>query len=328
MTQTQKNTGLTKAQRCTLLKIKSEKKSFQDITDEIMEQKYRESLNSENEVQFDENDNETFFLSKWENNGKIETLDMKSRTINFRKAIAVCEYSKRKFRDDKNNLLPKAERMNIQTTDVLFVEYSSEVYVIIYSSDAYDIKRVKRIIKHFDFEPLGWNYEINDDLFTWLFYRYINKKNRIGSDICIKNITGFTGNMFSNENKVKEDSETTADLSITKTFIASKHNITSLKIEVTSSAAITSFHITSTSSCELKIRINRDSEPDLLFCPYDTDEIMSIYVYFYLIPEISEAYEKRKKDFEKKYKEQFLFDLGLDVIRRIMDVNGISKNQI
>lgn len=337
MTKEKGFTRLSKTQRYVLLKIKPKSQDLEKFTNEIFSKKYKEPMKKESGIVFDENDEETFFLSQWEECSKTESIKINSQNqLEYRKATAVCEYSKRVYKDSNNNVLPKSERLNIQRTNVLFVkDNAKDIYMIVYTFNSYDLKRIKKLANSSgqikNTEELKSIHKIRSDMFIWLFYRYINGKAKIGKNFKIRNITGFTGNILSDENRFKGDSETTASLSITKAFLAYRYDITSLKIDIESNeGAATSFYVAENRSCsyiDLRVLVRRGSESNLLFINNDIYDIMPIYLYFYIIPELKENYDKQKGTF-KKSKEGFLSNLGVEAIKKIKIINNIKNSQI
>ena len=56
------------------------------------------------------------------------------------------EYTKRRRKDDNGNFLPKAERVNDSDVELLFFEKDKKVYVLILTSNDYNIRRVQALI--------------------------------------------------------------------------------------------------------------------------------------------------------------------------------------
>ncbi|NUG66648.1 hypothetical protein GYU96_02100 [Lactobacillus mellis] len=333
MTKKKEYTRLSKTQRYVLLKINTKTHDLKKFTNEIFSKEYKEPMKKESGIVFDKNDEETFFLSRWEDFSKAEHICINQKQFEYREATAVCEYSKKAYKDSKNNVLPKSERLNIQRTNVLFVNDHGNTYMIVYTFDIYDLKRIEKLANSggqiVGDEKLESIHKIRSDMFIWLFYKYINGNSKIGKNIRIRNITGFTGNILSDENKFKGDSETTANLSITKAFLAYRYDITSLKIDVESvNGAATSFYIAENRFYKnLRVLVKSGSETNLQHINNNIYDIMPIYLYFYLIPEIKKNYDNQKVNF-KKNKDAFLSDLGVEAIKRIKIINNIKNNQI
>jgi len=98
-------------------------------------------------------DSEKYFFYTWKEIGEVEELKVpkignidEEEIILFQKAIANIEYTKRKRFDDSGNFLPKADRVNDSDVDLLFFEKDRKIYVLILTSNEYNVRRVKALI--------------------------------------------------------------------------------------------------------------------------------------------------------------------------------------
>lgn len=324
---------LSKNQRYTLLKFNSSIGNLTDIKNRVTKKIYKDPLHVKG-VTYNPDNPETFFLFSWESvSDEFEVeigLDSSEKEkIFYTKATAVCEYSTRRKKDDLNRLLPKEKRLNTQQTDVLFISVKGNIFAIVYTTDEYELKRIKSLINKDILDPLNTEYQMDPDIFTWLFYKYINDEFNIGNDITMHGITGFTGNILSDENKFKGDSESMPDLMITKAFLANKYSITAMRLDLNVEDSTTSFYVSeNTSGNELGVAAKRGSSTNIILQPHDIYDTMPIYIYFCLIPEIFSNYEKEKAEFESSHKAKFLKKIGIEVIQMILARNNLTVNDI
>ncbi|WEV37463.1 hypothetical protein [Lactobacillus sp. ESL0677] len=320
---------LYKNQRYTFIKINSGIKNLNELKSNILSKIYKQQFNAK-EIEYDSNDEETYFLYKWENIDE-ESLTDAGMTCKFRyfSAIATCEFSTRKIRDDNKKLLPKKERLNLQKTEVIFAQKDSQVFCIIYSFDNYELDRVRKLIGFSNIEPLPAVYQIVPEMFTWLFYKYITNNNDLGYCITIQGITSFTGNILSSENKFAGNSYVTPDLIITKAFLANNYSITSVQLDIEVESSITSFYINQTSTDnELRVMALKGSVADVLLDSGNELHIMPIYILFNIIPKIFKKYTEEIDDFENNKKKSFLSVLGVEVVKQIMARNNLTIDDI
>lgn len=309
---------LSKNKRYVLFKLNYQCTDFEKETNKILSTEYKNPLKRAKEIKFDESNYETYFLYNWQNISDVSHIMVNDEMLKFRKCTAVCEFSTRKIKDDNGKLLPKAARLNTEETDVIFVQKDQCLYLIIYSFDGSIINRIMNLIKTSNFDKLPEQYTIETDMFTWLFYKYIKNDFCIGSNITIENITGFKGNVLTDDNLFKGDSESTADLLITKAFLALKNPITSIKIDVKANCSFTSFFISKNETpSDLRIIAGKGSETEFLLKAEDICDLMPIYIYFQLVPKIYKMYKQEKRDFIDHKKKKFLSDLSLQVIKEL-----------
>lgn len=323
---------LEKNQRYTLLKFDSSINNLSIIDNKILKRQHKEALNKKGIV-FDKNNTESFFLYNWGLIDDTEQVNVgagnNQYSLKIKKATAFCEYSTRKIRDRNGNLLPKKDRLNTQQTDVVFIEKNKEVYIVVYTLDGYEIKRVKKLLCEENLGTLPLQYQVGSEIFTWLCYKYISEKSKLNDYITVQGINGFKGNVLTEENRFTGESFTITELVITKAFLANRYSITAIKIDLDVESATTMFYINEIQDKkELRVMALKGSTTNILMTPVDILKLMPIYIYFYLIPEIYHIYLAEKETFENNDKDPFLSKLGIDVIKRIMKKNSLKIDDI
>lgn len=322
---------LEKNQRYTLIKVVSDIRSLHDVKKVILTNEKKEPFMFKG-MKFNPDNEETYFLYRWNFKSKHEEnlmVNLNGTNIEYLKATAQCEYSKRTKLGNDKKLLLKADRLNLQETDVLFMCVGNDVYAVIFSFDDYELRRVKKLIGNSNIEPLNSEYQITSDIFLWLFYKYISEDTSIGSYIEIQGITSFTGNVLTDENRFAGDSGTIPELIITKAFLANNYPITSIKVDLNVDDVSTAFYISQTSIAnELRVMVLRGSETNILLDSGDIHDVMPIYIFCNIIPEIFEQYIEGKETFEKDNKDEFLSKLGIEVIKQILARNNLTIDDI
>lgn len=318
---------LQKNQRYTLLKFKnSEVNSLTDLKNKILTKEHLEPLNAKNieDIPLEEKN----FLSKWARTTTEDEIEFQANQskMNYLKSTAICEFTTRQIRNaDTNELLPKEERLNTSSIDVVFIQNDINFYIIIFSNDFYDLRRIKKLIGEENIDSITSEHQINSELFDWLFYKFIKEENKLDDNIDLDNINGFTGNVIDEENQFEGKSIQTAELIITKAFLSNGHPITSIRLDLQMPDATISFYLNELfDNKELKIVVAKNSSVTLLLNNEDSAVIIPIYVYMYLIPEIVKLYKQSEAVFLSDSKKEYLSEIGIEVIKTIMAKNDIK----
>ncbi|MFC6347863.1 hypothetical protein [Vagococcus carniphilus] len=322
---------LQKNQRHTLLKLNKDFSKMEHIEEKLLSKIYEESLTIKN-LPKDLSEEEKTFYYKWTNKSEIEEITFEGIETKFayQKVTAFCEFSTRRvFDQNTGTLLPKEDRLNTSSVEVIFVESDNDIYAIVFSSDFYDLRRVKRLIGEHVIEPLSAIHQTDSELFHWLFYKSIKEEVNLNEDIVLDNINGFTGTIVSEEDQFEGTSIQTAELIITKAFITNGYPITSIKIDLQMEIGTMSFYLNEVSDGkELKIVIQKNSSINNMMNSEDVEYIIPIYVFFYLIPEVINLYKVDEGNFLSNAKNKFLSEIGLEVIKTIMAKNDILVTDI
>lgn len=334
---------LSKNQRYTLMKLTNVISSEQDIREKILQREHQEELVAKGIPETISYDEKNFF-SRWLRSSNIELIrfnsieedgedtentDDSSIECRYIKAVASCEFSTRQIKNPTTKeLLPKNERLNTAQIDILFVESKNEWYCIAFTSNFYDLKRAKKLIGEFYIEQIPADYQVSSELFDWLFYKYSKEETSLTSDITLDNIAGFTGTVVSDENRFQGRSDQTADLIITKAFIANRHPLTSILISLQMSEGSLEFYLSEISGgMELQITVLQNSSLTQTVTSHETENIISIYTLFYVIPKLIEVHKTEASSFLSK-KDSFLSLMGIEVIKTIMAKNDITIDQL
>lgn len=331
---------LSKNQRYTLMKLTNVISSEQDVREKILQREYQEELMAKGipeEISYDEKN----FFSKWLRSSNIESISFNSTEeegedtgnvsvdCHYIKAVASCEFSTRQIKNPTTKeLLPKIERLNTAQIDILFVESKNDWYCIAFTSNFYDLKRAKKLIGESYIEQIPADYQVSSELFDWLFYKYSKEDTSLTSDITLDNIAGFTGTVVNDENRFQGRSDQTADLIITKAFIANRHPLTSILISLQMSEGSLEFYLSEISGgMELQITVLQNSSVTHTATSHETENIISIYTLFYVIPKLIEVHKTESSIFLSQ-KDSFLSLMGIEVIKTIMAKNDITIEKL
>lgn len=321
---------LTRRQKYTLLKLSNIFKEAEDIEKKILSRQYKEPLGIKG-IPEDIEDEELNFYYKWSNKLPFENVSFENdEKMTFLVATANCEYKKQQAWDKSTgNLLPKKDRLNISDIDTIFVKFQKEWYCIISTFSFYDLQRVKKLIGLNNLVDIPTKFQPESELFHWLFYKYIREEYLLKNGITLENINGFTGMVVNEENYFEGRSDQTAELIITKAFIANRYPLNSMQIALNLDDAEIIFYLSeSTNTKELEITIQKNSRIDLLLSSIDIVNLISMYVYFKLIPELVYLFDLDKSEFVSNEKDEFLSKIGIEVIKTVMENNNISIDDI
>lgn len=330
---------LSKNQRYTLMKLTNVISSEQDVREKILQREHQEELVAKGIPETIAYEEKNFF-SKWLRSSNLETIsfnliedgeetDDSSIECHYIKAVASCEFSTRQIKNPTTKeLLPKIERLNTAQIDILFVENKNDWYCIAFTSNFYDLKRAKKLIGEIYIEQIPADYQVSSELFDWLFYKYSKEETSLTSDITLDNIAGFTGTVVNDENRFQGRSDQTADLIITKAFIANRHPLTSILISLQMSEGSLEFYLSEISGgMELQITVLQNSSVTHTATIQEAENIISIYTLFYVIPKLIEVHKTEASAFLSN-KDSFLSLMGIEVIKTIMAKNDITIEQL
>lgn len=319
---------LRKNKRYTLMELNKDINNIDSWKDKICSPScnHKEPLESRN-CSYSPKNPETYFLYQWQSVGDIsDELLQDGSQVKYLKATAVCEFSKRKINDTEGNLLSKSKRLNIQRTPVLFVQIKNRIYCIVFTLDEMEIKRIRKLISNSNIAKLDDRFNINSELFSWLFFEERTGA-KVNNGITIRAIKGFSGKIQENESKFAGKSIKIPSLIVTKTFLVGDYELTTISLKLDYNGTPTEFYI-ERSTDELKVMVVRGSGTDFMFTAEDVETNMPIYMFFRLIPTIVFAFKKAEPHYEKYDKKEYLKELGMDVIKIIMEKSNITKEEM
>ncbi|MED3687087.1 hypothetical protein P4530_29670 [Bacillus thuringiensis] len=279
-------------------------------------------------------ESEKNFIYSWKEIGQLE--EMKLPKINgennsteeiifYQKAIANLEYSKKKRKDSFGDFLPKAERVNDLDVESLFFEKGNKVYVLIITSNDYNISRFKTLIGEHNISLTNTEYSLEPDMFNWLFYVYTERDGILNDDTKLENISGFVGNVTDDANVFTGASYQTTELIATKAFISNGGELKKITLRVRDTdvdiTCMVNENSTVVISCNasLKLRI-MDS--------MDKATFLLLYLYGYLILRLKQLYKNESDSFIKEDNPKFSKKIGIDVIKSIVEKNNISLKDL
>ena len=269
-------------------------------------------------------DGERNYRYSWNNIGEVESLPFSygGKEINFVEASARIEYAKRKIFDSDHHYLPKKERTNLENIDIIFFEMNQKFFILIEESREKQIDRVLRLIGKANYEEVE---NLSSDFFNWLVYLYSENEGKLNSKIGITSISGFLGNVFYDENVVSSKSEETIKLIATRAFISTGGILREVKLNVDDS---NNYNICfkMDDRCRTVISVN-ESVPYMTPNALEKGERLVLYMYTSLLPCLQKMFQAKKAGFKNK-KKKFAKKIGLQVVKEIMDINNIHKDEI
>ena len=264
---------------------------------------------------------------EWSDMGNVLTLPVSDskKEINFIEASARIEYPKKKLFDSNDRFLPKKERTNLEDINVIFFEMDQSFFVSIEESRQKQIDRVLKLIGKENYEELE---KLSSDFFNWLVYTYSENEGILNNDIKITSISEFLGNVFDNENIVASKSEETLKLIATRAFISTGGILREINLNVMNDNNNYNqnicFKINDHSRTVISINESRlDWIPNAL----PKEEKAILYMYTFLLPFLKKCFQENKTKF-KNEKKQFAKKIGLEVVKEIMEINDITKDEL
>lgn len=241
-------------------------------------------------------------------------------TILYQKADANLEYSKRKRKDSSGKFLPKSDRVNKVDVELLFFEKEEKVYVLIVSSNEYNIGRVKKLIGEENISSENPEYVLEPDIFNWLFYIYTERNAKLNDTTRLENISGFVGNVTDGANVFTGVSHQTTEMIATKAFISNGGELKKITLRVRDTDADITCRIDENSNSVIdcnassKLRVLDNTEDNHFFL---------LYMYGYLIPKLKQLYMIESDNFISNENPKFSKKIGIDVIKSIIEKNNI-----
>ena len=244
------------------------------------------------------------------------------KRINFIEASAHIEYAKRKIFDGNHHFLPKEERTNLESIDIIFFEMNYSFFVLIEESRKKQVDRVLKLIGEKYYEKIE---KLDSDFFNWLVYLYSENEGRLNNHIKITSVSGFLGNVLDNENIISSKSAETMNLTATRAFISTGGILREVNLVIDDNDNNNiCFKINDESRTVISLN---ESFPYTPLNGLEKSERNVLYMYTYLLPHLKAIFQEKKDSFQNK-KREFAKKIGIEVIREIMDVNTISKKEI
>lgn len=307
------------------------------VLDEIFKREHKELLQhvKKDEIQVSRMpDSEKHFIYSWEEIGEVEEVKVpeieardhtSEKTILFQKAVANVEYSKRKKKDDQGNFLPKAERVNDSDVDLMFFEKEQQVYVLILTSNDYNISRVLSLIGDEHISSMNHEYSLEANIFNWLFYVYTERDGVLSPDTSLENISGFVGNVTDDANVFTGTSHQTTELIVTKAFISNGGELKKIKLRVRDADVDITCMVNENSSAVVFTNLSTKLR---LLDGMDKPTFLLMYLYGYLILRLKQLYSKDSAKFIEEDNPNFSKKIGIDVIQSIIEKNNIGFEDI
>ncbi|MCM2979140.1 hypothetical protein M3592_27475 [Priestia aryabhattai] len=277
---------------------------------------------------------EKYFNYTWKEIGELEEIkvpkintngNLTGEIILYQKATANLEYTKKRRKDSKGNFLPKSERVNDLDIESLFFEKENEVYVLVITSNDYNISRFKKLIGEENISQENLEYSLDPDIFNWLFYVYTERNGKLNENTSLENISGFVGNISDDANVFTGTSYQTTELIATKAFISNGGELKKITLRVRD----TDIDITCMVNEYSNIVINCKTSSKLRIMD-GTDEVtfLLLYLYGYLILRLKQLYMNESDSFIKEHNPKFSKKIGIDVIKSIVEKNNISLKDL
>ena len=285
-------------------------------------------------------DSEKFFVFSWKNKKEVQeiTLPLTSEElsaispddkeessqvtcIKFQSIIANIEYSKQKRKDDDDNFLPKADRLNTIEIEVVFFERNSKVFVLIQSSSSYHIDRVKHLIGTDNIQETSPEYSLESDVFNWLIYVYDEKIGELSDSLKLNNVNGFVGNVTDDANIFSGSSQQTTELIVTRAFSSNGGVLKKIGIRVSNNEVSVTCMVNERSVVAIDCS---ESKKLRILDSLDSSLFLLLYFYGYLIVEIKSLYEADSESFNDHERFQFSKKIGIEVINSIIEKNEIE----
>lgn len=274
-------------------------------------------------------DSEKNFIYSWKEIGQKEEIKLPKingdnnsteETIFYQKVTANLEYTKKKKKDSNGNFLPKAERVNNLDVESLFFEKENKVYVLIITSNDYNISRFKKLIGEHNISHINTEYSLESDIFNWLFYVYTERDGILNNDTKLENISGFVGNVTDDANVFTGASYQTTELIATKAFLSNGGELKKITLRVRDTDVDITCMINENSnvviSCNISLKLR-------LMDNMDNGTFLLLYLYGYLILRLKQLYMNESDSFINEDNPKFSKKIGIDVIKSIVEKNNI-----
>ncbi|MCM0598051.1 hypothetical protein KAR50_09430, partial [Periweissella fabaria] len=306
--------------------------------EEFFEKVYKDEFQhaKKHNLQMDKLDeSERFFYFRWLTPDPVDELKiprlkekevpLSENTIKFKKVVAQIEYSKKKITGDDKKILLKQDRLNIANIETIFFEKDNQVFVLILTSDVNHLRRVKKLIGESLDETGNLNYNLSPELFNWLIYTYEEHKGILNTNITLKNINGFVGNVTDEANIFTGTSYQTTELIVTKAFISNGGQLRKISMRIEDDDVNVSYFVNEDSTIILDLR---DSSKKRLLDNLDDQTFLLLYLYGYLILKVKNIYLDCSVKFINEEKPNFSKKIGIEVIQSIMKNNEIMLDEI
>lgn len=244
-------------------------------------------------------DAEKYFIYSWVEVGPIEEVTMpkvaideagegsSEEIIRFQRVTANVEYSKKKKKDSNGHFLPKDERVNNTDVELIFFELDGKVYVLILTSNEYNISRVKALIGEQNISGTSLDYSLEADIFNWLFYVFNEREGVLDEELQLENISGFMGNVTDDANVFTGTSIQTTELIVTKAFISNGGVLKNITLRVRDNCADITCMINEKSTSIIYCNI---SSKLTILDTIDKSLFLSIYLYGFLLLKLKVLY--------------------------------------
>ncbi|MED2877274.1 hypothetical protein [Bacillus thuringiensis] len=309
--------------------------SLADVEKNILNKSYAEALKiSKKDTKQAEtlSDDDKNFYYTWEDSSELNEIELTEANeesdqniAQFMFATANIEYTKKRKKDSIGQFLPKADRVNDTQVMTYFFCMNDSVYIIICTSNEFHVERVKKLIGTNYIAKHDYTYDIQSDLFNWLFFKFTQNKGSLADGLKLMNISGFIGNIGDEQNIFKGTSDQTSELIITKAFISNGETLKTITARLKNKDIDIVFTVDDKSNTQI---YTNQSEVLKLLEFQDDNTFFIIYLYSKLIPELKSLYNDASAQFLSEEKKQFSEKIGLEVIESIVKQNRIALEDI
>ncbi|AQQ54757.1 hypothetical protein [Planococcus lenghuensis] len=320
----------------TLLNINENIENLEQVEENILSIHSTSTISNIPESQIEHlTQNEREFFSRWRKSGEIST-DILNFTLPNQQVIrylvreTYVETSRRRSNmfDDRGEILPKAARVIVETVQTVFFELNERVYALLQTTNITSINKVKKLFGDYlkeldsDEEISIMNYQINPDLFYWLFYKHINHNGLIETMFEVESIAGFIGNIADETHTIRGNSDVTPTLLVTKAFVSKFHPFKSLDVLLKYRDYKLNFIFSDSSECFIR------SSCSIPNARIDKQIASSLIIYAFIIPYLFHLFNEDEIWDQGVTKNNFAKEIGKQVIKEIADFHGLGTNDI
>lgn len=319
----------------TLLNINESIENLEQVEESILSIRSIATISNvpENRIEHLEQ-SEREFISMWRRSGDISTDVLNftlpdQQTIRYLVRETYVETSRRRSNmfNENDEILPKAERIIVETVQTIFFELNGRVYSLLQTTNITSINKVKKLfgdfLKELDTDEISiTDYKIDPDLFYWLFYKHINHNGLIETRFEVESIAGFIGNIADETHTIRGNSDVTPSLLVTKAFVSKFHPFKSLDVLLKYHNYKLNFIFNDSSECYIR---SSCSIPNIRI---DKQIASSLIIYAFIIPHLFYLFNEDEIWSEEATKNEFAKEIGKQVIKEIADFHGLTLNEL
>ncbi|MGE5674801.1 MAG: hypothetical protein ACM3XM_13170 [Mycobacterium leprae] len=221
------------------------------------------------------------------------------------------------------------ERVHLAETDLLFLDRSGALHVVLFTQS----KAAIAILKGELFLPQWWgdlqeatDYHVDPDFFYWLIRTRMEREGRVGPELVVQEVSGFDGHTATDVHRMKGKGDRIYEMLSTMGFLFANDPLDALTLEVLHGTESLTFHYNRAGGAALSELQYRGRYVGGAIGERRKAAIVA-YLYLKLLPELLQQHAAASRDWTPAVRSTFVRRVGREMVYRIAQQLGWDRRR-